>query len=87
MSVTAYTCGDNNDEVDSSNGSQQGVPLPSDYWQQETRQPAKPMVTKQVTIIKLPTCRLSHSMRSMTQNDANDVVERGHGSRVIPLVP
>ncbi|KAJ4360606.1 uncharacterized protein N0V89_001172 [Didymosphaeria variabile] len=77
---------DDNDEVDSSNGSQHGIPLPSDYWQQEARGQTKPMVTKQVTIIAPPTRRLSHSMRSMTQNDVDDVAEASFDNRMIPLM-
>lgn len=77
---------DENDELDSSNGSQHGVPLPSDYWQQETRGQSKAMVSKQVTIIAPPARRLSHSMRSMTQNDADDVAEATHDHRIMPLM-
>ncbi|KAL5377676.1 hypothetical protein DPSP01_009601 [Paraphaeosphaeria sporulosa] len=75
---------DENDELDSSNGSQHGVPLHPDFYQQETR-PSKAMVTKQVTIIAPPARRLSHSMRSMTQNDADDVAESAYDTRVMPL--
>ncbi|KAL5413533.1 hypothetical protein PMIN03_003744 [Paraphaeosphaeria minitans] len=75
---------DDNDEIDSSNGSQHGIPLHPDYYQQETRS-TKAMATKQVTIIAPPARRLSHSMRSMTQNDVDDVAESAYGTRVMPL--
>ncbi|KAF1969566.1 PSP1-domain-containing protein [Bimuria novae-zelandiae CBS 107.79] len=72
---------DDNDEVDSSNGSQHGVLLPPEY-QQDT--PGKK--NKSVTIIAPPPRRFSHSLRSMSHIESDDGSDTMGERRAMPLL-
>ncbi|KAJ4295189.1 hypothetical protein N0V90_007199 [Kalmusia sp. IMI 367209] len=86
---------DDIDEIESSNGSQQGIALPAGYWDREREQ--KAMVLKQVAIDNARTRsrgsfaaessgppglhrKLSLSARSMTQNDIPEDSSDAYGS-------
>lgn len=75
---------DDHDDLESSNGSQQGVALPLEYQQDPLSK--KPLVAKQVTIVAPPPRRLSHSLRSLTQNDAEEASDTGIENHMMPLV-